>query len=79
MAAKLASLPPVPRIYLATPPIADPAPLAAGLPALFAAADVAAVLVRLAPGDDRTLITRVKALAPIIHNPAGAMVVEGNF
>lgn len=79
MAAKPASLPPVPRIYLATPPIADPAPLAAGLPALFAAADVAAVLVRLAPGDDRTLITRVKALAPIIQNASAALLVDGHF
>ncbi|MGN6287210.1 MAG: thiamine phosphate synthase [Afipia sp.] len=79
MAAKPASLPPVPRIYLATPPIADPAPLAAGLPALFAAADVAAVLVRLAPGDDRTLITRVKALAPIIQNAGAALLVDGHF
>lgn len=79
MAAKPASLPPVPRIYLATPPIADPAPLAAGLPALFAAADVAAVLVRLAPGDDRTLITRVKALAPIIQNAGAALLVAGHF
>jgi thiamine-phosphate pyrophosphorylase len=79
MAAKPASLPPVPRIYLATPPVTDPATLAASLPALLAGADVAAVLVRLAPGDDRTLTTRVKALAPVVQNAGAALLVDGHF
>jgi thiamine-phosphate pyrophosphorylase len=79
MAAKPASLPPVPRIYLATPPVSDPAALAAGLPVLFSAADVAAVLVRLAPGDDRTLTTRVKTLAPIVQKAGAALLIDGHF
>lgn len=79
MAAKPASLPSAPRIYLATPPVADPATLAANLPALLASADVAAVLVRLAPGDDRTLTTRVKTLAPIVQNAGAALLVDGHF
>jgi thiamine-phosphate pyrophosphorylase len=79
MAAKPASLPPVPRIYLATPPVVDPATLVASLPTLLAAADVAAVLVRLATGDDRTLITRVKALAPIVQKAGAALLVDGHF
>ena len=57
---------PVPRLYLATPDVDDPAQLVAGLPGLLAAADVAAVLVRLKPTDQRTMISRVKALAPAI-------------
>ncbi|WP_458758146.1 thiamine phosphate synthase [Afipia sp. TerB] len=79
MAAKPVSQPPVPRIYLATPPVADPAALAAGLPALLPVADVAAVLVRLAPGDDRSLITRVKALAPVVQKTGAAMLIDGHF
>src|SRR5690349_6696819 len=79
MAAKPASLPPAPRIYLATLPVADPATFAASLPALLASADVAAVLVRLAPGDDRTLTTRVKTLAPIVQNADAALLVDGHF
>ena len=79
MAAKPVSQPPVPRIYLATPPVADPAALAAGLPALLPVADVAAVLVRLAPGDDRSLITRVKALAPLVQKAGAALLIDGHF
>jgi len=79
MAAKPASQPPVPRIYLATPPVADPATLAASLPTLLSAADVAAVLVRLAPSDERTLITRMKALAPIVQKAGAALLVDGHF
>ena len=41
-----------------------PAALADILPAALAAADIAAVLLRLAPADERTLTNRVKALAP---------------
>ena len=79
MAAKPASQPPVPRIYLATPPVADTATLAADLPVLLAVADIAAVLIRLAPSDDRTLIGRVKALAPIVQKAGAALLVDGHF
>ena len=47
MAAKPAPPRPAPRLYLATPRVDDPAALVASLPALLAAADVAAVLLRL--------------------------------
>src|SRR6267142_2098815 len=53
---------PVPRLYLATPEVDDPSSLAAGLPGLLAAADVAAVLLRLKPTDQRSMISRVEAL-----------------
>lgn len=73
-------LPPrhAPRLYLATPQVADPAQLASQLPALLAAADVAAVLLRFAPGDERSLIQRAKALAPIIQNAGAALLLDGH-
>jgi thiamine-phosphate pyrophosphorylase len=69
---------PVPRLYLATPVVDDPASLIATLPALFAAADVAAVLVRLKQTDQRTMISRIKALAPAIQNNNAALLLEGH-
>ncbi len=70
---------PAPRLYLATPIIADPAQLASDLPALLAAADVAAVLLRLAPADERSMIQRVKALAPAIQKTGAAVLLDGHF
>src|SRR6266550_3333926 len=69
---------PVPRLYLATPEVDDPSSLVANLPGLFAKADVAAVLVRLKPTDQRTMISRVKALAPAIQDSGAALLLEGN-
>ena len=54
---------PAPRLYLATPLVDDPAALVAELPALLASADVAAVLLRLKETDQRSMISRIKALA----------------
>jgi thiamine-phosphate pyrophosphorylase len=69
---------PVPRLYLATPELDDASPLAASLPGLLAEADVAAVLVRLKPADPRTMITRVKALAPAIQGKGAALLLDGH-
>jgi thiamine-phosphate pyrophosphorylase len=69
---------PVPRLYLATPVVEDPSALAASLPGLLAAADIAAVLVRLKPADPRGMISRVKALAPGIQNGGAALLLEGH-
>jgi len=66
----------VPRLYLATQVVDDPAPLIASLPGLLAAADVAAVLVRLKPTDQRTMISRIKALAPAIQEAGAALLLE---
>jgi thiamine-phosphate pyrophosphorylase len=68
---------PVPRLYLATPDVDDPSPSMASLPGLLAAADVAAVLLRLKPTDQRTMISRVKALAPAIQNNGAALLLDG--
>src|SRR4030081_541112 len=70
---------PVPRLYLATPVVDDPSPLMASLPGLLAAADVAAVLVRLKQTDQRTMISRIKALAPAIQDAgAAALLLDGH-
>jgi thiamine-phosphate pyrophosphorylase len=68
---------PVPRLYLATPDVDDPSQLAATLPGLLAAADVAAVLLRLRETDQRTMISRVKALAPAIQQAGAALLLDG--
>ncbi|ABA05991.1 thiamine monophosphate synthase [Nitrobacter winogradskyi Nb-255] len=69
---------PAPRLYLATPVIDDPSHVAAQLPALLASADVAAVLVRLSPSDPRTMISRIKALAPLIQSTGVALLLEAH-
>ena len=70
--------PPAPRLYLATQPVEDAAPLAPLLEELLAVADVAAVLVRLAEADDRSKINRVKALAASIQKPGAALLLDGH-
>jgi thiamine-phosphate pyrophosphorylase len=69
---------PAPRLYLATPVVDDPASLVADLPDLLASADVAAVLVRLKETDQRSMISRIKALAPIVQNAGAALLVDGH-
>jgi thiamine-phosphate pyrophosphorylase len=69
---------PVPRLYLATPEVDDPSPLIESLPELLAAADVAAVLLRLKPADPRSLIARIKRLAPSIQKSGAALLLDGH-
>jgi thiamine-phosphate pyrophosphorylase len=78
LAAKPAPPRPAPRLYLATPEMDDPSQLVDTLPTLLAAADVAAVLVRLRESDPRSLISRVKALAPAIQNAGAALLIDGH-
>ena len=78
MAAKPAPPRPKPRLYLATPAVDDPSALIASLPGVLAAADVAAVLLRLKPVDHRTMIARAKALAPAIQNSGAALLLDGH-
>ena len=70
---------PAPRLYLATPPVTDPAQLASQLPALLASADIAAVLLRLTPGDERSIIQRAKALAPAVQKAGAALLLDGHY
>jgi thiamine-phosphate pyrophosphorylase len=68
----------MPRLYLATPVIDDPQGLLGILPNLLAEADVAAVLLRLKQADPRTLISRIKALAPTIQDKGAALLLDGH-
>jgi thiamine-phosphate pyrophosphorylase len=68
---------PTPRLYLVTPPVADPAAFAPQLEAALAAGDVAAVLLRLAEADERALINRTKILAEIAQRRDVALLVDG--
>ena len=78
MATKAAPARPRPRLYLALPAVDDPAALIADLPALLAAADIAAVLVRMKLADQRGMISRVKALAPVIQDAGAALLLDGH-
>jgi thiamine-phosphate pyrophosphorylase len=78
LATKQAPPRPVPRLYLATPEVDDPSSLIASLPGLLASADVAAVLLRLKLSDQRTMISRIKALAPVIQIHGAALLLDGH-
>ena len=69
---------PLPRLYLATPVIDDPQSFAKVLPSLLAEDDVAAVLLHLKSSDPRTLISRVKTLAPLIQDKGAALLLDGH-
>lgn len=56
----------------------DAAALAAKLPALIEAHDVAAVLLRLKLTDQRGMISRAKALAPAVQNAGAALLLDGH-
>ena len=78
MAAKSVPPRPVPRLYLATPVVDDPSQLAASLPGLLAAVDVAAVLLRLRETDQRTMISRIKALVGPVQDGGAALLLDGH-
>jgi thiamine-phosphate pyrophosphorylase len=69
---------PAPRLYLITPLVEDAAALARELDAAIEAASLAAVLLRLAPSDQRTQINRIKTLAPIVQAKGVALVLDGH-
>jgi thiamine-phosphate pyrophosphorylase len=68
----------MPRLYLATPLVDDPVALATNLPDLLIGADIVAVLVRLSESDPRSMIGRVKSLAPAIQNAGAALLLDGH-
>jgi thiamine-phosphate pyrophosphorylase len=69
---------PMPRLYLATPPVGEAQRLAAALGAATGAADVAAVLLRLKPDGERELIKRVKIIAAAVQAKDVALLLEGH-
>ena len=64
------------RLMLVTPPVADAEAIAFRLMQAFAGGDVAAVLLRLGEGDDRSRIERVKRLSGPVQAANVALVVE---
>jgi thiamine-phosphate pyrophosphorylase len=69
---------PQPRLYLMTPAIAEAETFALTLEPALAAGDVAAVLLRLAPADERSQINRIKAIAPLVQQNGGALLIDGH-
>src|SRR5690348_12499029 len=69
---------PSPRLMLITPAVGDSDAFAPTLTAVLADADVAAIILRLAPGDERSLINIVKQLAPICQEHDAALLLEGH-
>jgi thiamine-phosphate pyrophosphorylase len=68
---------PSPRLYLVTPAADDARALAAALADALKAAEFAAVLLRLAPSDERTQINRIKAIAPTVQDAGAALLLDG--
>ena len=69
---------PAPRLYLVTPPVADAQAFSVTLAAALAAGDVAAVLLCLAEGDERTQINRAKTLSPAVQDKGAALLFDGH-
>jgi thiamine-phosphate pyrophosphorylase len=67
---------PLPRLYLLTRPVDDPAAVA-GLADAMSGADVAAVLLRLPDADERSLINLVKKIAPAVQDRDAALLLAG--
>lgn len=69
---------PAPRLYLVTPPVTDADSFASELADALGAADIAAVLLRLADADERSLINRVKTAAPVVQDKSAALLLDGH-
>jgi thiamine-phosphate pyrophosphorylase len=65
------------RLYIFTPVLEHPAAFVAALERALPAADIAAVLLRLADADERALINRIKSLAAVVQRRDIALLVEG--
>ena len=70
---------PAPRLYLVTPPVEDTTAFSALLSDAMAAGDVAAVLLQLAPADERTLINRAKEIGRVVQNQNAALLLDRQF
>ena len=67
-----------PRLYLVTPPVADPDAVANDLADALNATDIAAVLLRLADGDESAQLGRIKALRILIQSNGAALLLDGH-
>jgi thiamine-phosphate pyrophosphorylase len=69
---------PKPRLYLATPPLTSAEAFASKLAEIIKDVDIAAVLLRLAGGDDAALSRVIAALAPPVQKAGAALLVDGH-
>lgn len=67
-----------PRIVLVTPPVDDAGQFAPQLTAACSAADVAAVVLRLAPADDATQIGRIQVLGAALPANGPILLLDGH-
>ena len=67
-----------PRLYLVTPPLGDPTAFLRDLGAVLDAGDIAALLLRLEPADERTLINRAKSVAAVVQRRDVALLLDGH-
>jgi thiamine-phosphate pyrophosphorylase len=65
-----------PRLYLVTPQLGDPASFLRDLGPVLDAGDIAAVLLRLEPADERTLTNRAKAVATVVQRRDVALLLD---
>lgn len=65
------------QLVLVTPPIGEVDAFLERIAAALAGGPVAAVVARLEAGDDRTLVNRIKALAPAVQKQGAALMIEG--
>jgi len=65
------------RLYLITPRLDDTAAFVREIDAVLGAADVAAVLLRLADADERSLVNRAKAVAAVVQRRDVALLLDG--
>ncbi|MFC3695100.1 thiamine phosphate synthase [Chenggangzhangella methanolivorans] len=69
---------PAPRLLLITPVLAEIDAFEATLESAVLAGDVAAVVIRLAPADERTLLARAKALVSAVQSEGAAALLAGD-
>jgi thiamine-phosphate pyrophosphorylase len=66
------------RLYLVTPPLGDTAAFQRDLAPALDAGDIAALLLRLEPADERTLINRTKSVAAVVQRRDVAILLDGH-
>ena len=66
-----------PRLYLVTPSLGDTASFLRDLGPVLDAGDIAAVLLRLEPADERTLTNRAKSIATVVQRRDVALLLDG--
>src|ERR1700688_2754451 len=65
------------RLYVVTPELGETASFARELDPILATTDIAAVLLRLADADERSLVNRAKAIAAAVQRRDIALLLDG--